>query len=143
MKKVQLVKVVSNGIIFNGMNESIRNGKETKTTFLNISKKVENVKLNQCSDTGNAFLMKVSARLTVSKGVSLYRKFHNAPCVGFLGSYLNLPGMNRSTRAIIGSGLIEDGGAGWSRTTVVHRKGSGFYRPVSSPLDIPLQKLRT
>ena len=37
----------------------------------------------------------------------------------------------------------ENGGAGWSRTTDVHRKGSEFYRLVSSPLDIPHHLKRT
>ena len=71
---MSLVKIVSGGLIFNAMNERIRNGKETKTTIFNISKKVENVKLNNISDTGNAYIMKVSARLTVSALLKLFSK---------------------------------------------------------------------
>ena len=72
MKKMNLVKVVSGGQIYNAYTDRVRNGKETKTTFLNISKKVENVKLNVLSDTGNSYLMKVCSRLTVSATLTLF-----------------------------------------------------------------------
>lgn len=74
MKKMSLVKVVSGGHVYNAINESMKDRKRAKTTFLNISKKVENVLLNTLSDTGNAYIMKVSARLTVSALLKLFSK---------------------------------------------------------------------
>lgn len=77
MKKMNLVKVIKGGQIYNGMTVRQRNGKETKTTIFNVSKNVENVLLKECSDTGNAYLMKVSARLTVSALLKLFANSGN------------------------------------------------------------------